>query len=62
MGQWESKFAYDDMITFCLCVVIGKHKSLKICNWSITEKYSSKKPEVVLPLRAVAGIVFVELK
>jgi len=49
------------MIAFCLHVVIGKHKSVKVCNWSITEKHV-KIPEIVFPLRAVAGTVFAELK
>lgn len=48
------------MIAFCLHVVIGKHKSVKVCNWSITEKHV-KIPEIVFPLRAVAGTVFAEL-
>lgn len=49
------------MIAFCLHVIIGKHKSVKVCNWSITEKHA-KIAEIVFLLRALAGTVFAELK
>lgn len=44
------------MIAFCLHVAIGKHKSVKVYNWSITEKHV-KIPKIV-PLTAAAGTVF----
>lgn len=49
------------MIAFCLHVAVGKHKSVKAYNWSITEKHL-KIPKIVFPLTAAAGTVFAELK
>lgn len=42
------------MIAFCLHVAIGKHKSVKVHNWSITEKHV-KIPKIIFPLTATAG-------
>lgn len=45
------------MIAFCLHFAIGKHKSVKVYNWSISEKHV-KIPKIVVPLTAAAGTVF----